>query len=577
MLTGLMTFVANRRLSQVLIGLAALVTAGTMIGFHISDVMQLAVNGPVGIALIVAAFVAIGALAGNGLPDEIGRPKDVNRLTTLAVPVLQTQLQPYYLAVIAVILLIQHAVAAQSDWAMILMIVGGFIVLLPWLKANAAVYLGTIAAVPVAAILLQNRGLAGLLLSIFGGGALLMLAADAYRAEKVERERMTVVLILMFFSMLFWAFFEQAGSSVSMFTDRNVDRIVGGRVLTSADVGKTQDRVVISSALLGRDVAGQKWNLSMVNTAQDVARKVVEEAPVKMSVQDLQKEVNTAALKAVKDLVTKPTASNTKADSAPAGDSKTDEKADGQPDQKADQASDENSTDDGAGEEGGGDWSVKLRRAFLARELQPYLESVTVTDGMVGMKIEGKEVPASMFQAANAIFILIFGLVFTLLWALLASIRLEPNTAVKFSLGLLQLGLGFVAFWWGAKTSNGGIVAMGWLLLGYMFHTTGELCLSPVGLSMVTKLSPPRMVSTVMGAWFLATAFSNFLAGMIAALTGIGHGTKERGMIPFPDQTVNVYGNVFYQIAVASIIASVVLLVLSPLLVKWMHQDKEQN
>ena len=64
------------------------------------------------------------------------------------------------------------------------------------------------------------------------------------------------------------------------------------------------------------------------------------------------------------------------------------------------------------------------------------------------------------------------------------------------------------------------MVAVSWLLLAYLLHTTGELCLSPVGLSMVTKLSPARIVSTVMGAWFLATAFSNFLAGLIAQLTG---------------------------------------------------------
>ena len=68
---------------------------------------------------------------------------------------------------------------------------------------------------------------------------------------------------------------------------------------------------------------------------------------------------------------------------------------------------------------------------------------------------------------------------------------MEPSTPLKFALGLLQLGLGFVAFWAGTMTADQrGMVAVGWLLLGYLFHTTGELCLSPVGLSMITKLSP---------------------------------------------------------------------------------------
>ena len=89
---------------------------------------------------------------------------------------------------------------------------------------------------------------------------------------------------------------------------------------------------------------------------------------------------------------------------------------------------------------------------------------------------------------------------------------------------------------------------------------------------MVTKLSPPRMVSTVMGAWFLATAFSNYLAGMIAALTGVGgHGGGKENVIPPPIETVHVYGDVFGHIAIAAMVSGVILLALSPLLVRWMH------
>ena len=79
------------------------------------------------------------------------------------------------------------------------------------------------------------------------------------------------------------------------------------------------------------------------------------------------------------------------------------------------------------------------------------------------------------------------------------------------------------------------MVLMGWLLLGYLMQTTGELCLSPVGLSMVTKLSPSHLVSTVMGMWFLATAFSQFLAAIIAQFTGVTHGSGE-SVIPAPDR-----------------------------------------
>ena len=154
----------------------------------------------------------------------------------------------------------------------------------------------------------------------------------------------------------------------------------------------------------------------------------------------------------------------------------------------------------------------------------------------------GAEMPASVFQSVNPIYIMLLGLVFSIMWSLLANVGLEPSTPVKFSLGLMQLGLGFAAFWWGARTADAdGIVAIGWLLAGYLMHTTGELCLSPVGLSMVTRLSPAQLVSTVMGGWFLATAFSQFLAAIIAQFTGVS-GSGEGGVERIARATGNGHG-----------------------------------
>ena len=129
-----------------------------------------------------------------------------------------------------------------------------------------------------------------------------------------------------------------------------------------------------------------------------------------------------------------------------------------------------------------------------------------------------------------------------------------------------------MALWWGAKTGDArGMVGAAWLLLAYLLHTTGELCLSPVGLSMVTKLSPKRLVSTVMGGWFLATAFSGFLAAIIATFTGVGHGGGGPNVIPVPAETIHVYGGVFGTIATAAIGAAVVAFLVSPWLKRWMH------
>lgn len=494
MLAGLATFVANILIARVLIGLTAVVTASSMVWFHLSDPMQLVINVPVAAALLVAAFVAIAALAGGGLPEDVGRAK----VST---------------------------------------------------KALVAVYVGTLLAVPLIALLVLRSQLVTQLLSIFSCLALAILLFDTFRADKVERERMFVVLILTFFSILFFAFFEQAGSSLSNFTDRNVNRIVGGTELTKADVGRKLDKLPVTSALLGRKVGERTWKLKMVDLAQAAARTTVMESPENASREEIQRAVNLAALKAVDEFV------------------KSESEIGKTPEVKATTPAPEEPSQKG----GSADWSAQVQRAFLAKELTPFLESVEVTDDMLGMTIEGREVKASMFQAANPIYIMIFGAPLALVWSFLATRRWEPNTAVKFSLGLLQLGLGFGALWLGTQYSTKyGIVAMEWLLLGYLLHTVGELCLSPVGLSMVTKLSPARMVSTVMGGWFLAAAVANNMGGMIASLTGVGE-EGEVTVFPLPIESVHVYGGVFGFMAIAGCISAGVLLILSPILVKWMH------
>ncbi len=192
----------------------------------------------------------------------------------------------------------------------------------------------------------------------------------------------------------------------------------------------------------------------------------------------------------------------------------------------------------------------------------------------IGMGIAEKsdELAASSFQAVNPTYILIFALVFNWIWSKLRAIGWEPNAGIKFSLGLLQLGLGFGAFWLGAQSANDrGMVNVTWLLLGYLFHTTGELCLSPVGLSVMTKLAPKVLVSTLMGSWFLATAFSQYLAAIISQFTGVGEGGGDE--LPIPKDTVNIYGDVFGQVAIVSIICALICLAISPILKRWMHLD----
>ncbi len=444
MLIGLCIFIFPPKVNIFTIGGGALGTAYALFAIAPEAGFQKYINWVIAVAIIIAAGVAVTALLKGGLPDWAGeQPEEAREKGATAV---------------------------------------------------VPVYIATIISIPVIAFLLRGKGLAGIVLTGFGIVALIWLIYQIATRPRIEKERLQVVLILMFFSMLFWAFFEQAGSSVTNFTDRNIDRVTEERVLTEADVGKSV-KITLNQAQLG-------WNIP----GYDV-----------LTIDELDK-FRTDKNKAL-------------------------EKA---------RESDPNA-----------------QPAEFDMELE-------VTQEHVGMGINGDEVPASIFQAFNPTYILIFGLVFSSLWTFMASRGIEPSIPVKFSIGLMQLGLGFGAFWVGAQQADEkGMVWVGWLLLGYLLHTTGELCISPVGLSMVTKLSPADICSTVMGSWFLALAFSNYLAALIAGLTGVEHGGGGgEGGIPAPIETLAIYTPVFKNVGIAAIVGGFVCLALSGILVKWMHMDE---
>jgi POT family proton-dependent oligopeptide transporter len=126
--------------------------------------------------------------------------------------------------------------------------------------------------------------------------------------------------------------------------------------------------------------------------------------------------------------------------------------------------------------------------------------------------------PASFLQSVNPILIIALAPVFAWLWVALSKRRIEPSAPAKFSLGLILLGLGFGVMVWASVLTLGQTKQVGphWLILTYLFHTCGELCLSPVGLSTVTKLAPHRKVGQMMGIWFMSISLGNLMAGLVA-------------------------------------------------------------
>ncbi len=186
-------------------------------------------------------------------------------------------------------------------------------------------------------------------------------------------------------------------------------------------------------------------------------------------------------------------------------------------------------------------------------------------------------VPTGWFQSLNPLFIVLLGIPFSMLWNGLGAKGKNPPTPVKMYLGLAQVALGFVCLVLAVfemQTSPDMKSSMSWLVLAYFFHTTGELCISPVGLSMVTKLAPLRLGSLMMGVWFLVNFVGNTLAGYIGAFT------EHMGEYPWMTSLAADFGvraehagllGVFGGLAVVLLAFSLVLWMISGRVVAWMH------
>lgn len=182
------------------------------------------------------------------------------------------------------------------------------------------------------------------------------------------------------------------------------------------------------------------------------------------------------------------------------------------------------------------------------------------TDSFIDRRIGDFEVPASWFQSVNPVFIVLLAPLFAMFWNSKLGKRL--TTPVKMGVGMIILGVGFW-FMLGAvaeRNANGNVedvankAAMMWLIMTYLFHTIGELCLSPVGLSVVTKLSPPKLASILMAVWMLSSSAANFIGGFVASSV----------------ETMGA-GQVFTYISGFVIVCGILLILLNKFIVKMMH------
>jgi len=530
MVIGVAIFVVPNRLAQLLIMAAAITLGAGMLWFRPGEPFTTGISVLVGVLILAAGVTAWVALNRGGLPKTAGAPKDPELLRRKVLGPITAEWAVYLGALLAVpilMLLVSGFSPFTDKGEAVHLLSDDFVKELAESESKLARVSGV--------VLKEISRPAALILLLSAVGAVAYLGYAAVKLDTIPRQRMYVVLVLTLFSVLFWTFFEQASSSINNFTDRNVDRVLGGRSVRQDEVGsvitfrlepETSDPELSKLPLLSQEQLGRRYG--NVSAARQIERAIRKEEEALKSLEP--KEIDALATGATANQVLTLT---------------------------------------------GLTYLRSVAKADGARPEERKLDWLVVQEN-VGMRIDGAEVPASWFQAVNPVYIILFGMVFSGLWYFLAQRGLEPSTTVKFALGLLQLAGGFGAFWYGAQSADErGMVSIVWLFLGYLLITTGELCISPVGLSMVTRMAPRYLVSTVMGMWFLTTALSEYFAAIIAQFTGVGTGGDGGAKpIPVPKETVHLYGDVFGWIAAVAAGSAVVCLLLSPLLTYWMHEQE---
>ncbi len=208
--------------------------------------------------------------------------------------------------------------------------------------------------------------------------------------------------------------------------------------------------------------------------------------------------------------------------------------------------------------------------AFLVVAILAVVGLHFAKDGLINQPVY--IMPAGQTQIFNALFIVLLAPVFSLLWNWMAKRGIEPSIPVKFAIALMGVGLGFMFLVWGTHFANSEFkVGLAWLAGLYLIHSVAELCISPVGLSMITKLSIARIVGLMMGVWFLSISVAQYVGGVVAQVASV---ETVGGEVTNLSVSLQTYAGVFWKIGIASVIIGAVLLVLSPLLRKWMHGVK---
>lgn len=375
---------------------------------------------------------------------------------------------------------------------------------------------------------------------------------------QIRRDRLIVLSILAFFTIFFWMAFEQAGGSMTIFANDYTDRIMNGSAATAFTIVNAIIVLVPTAILtwvLAKLFQATFKRIALSNVLLGTSFLIIWGIVIWMINKDLNTKSYEIQYASVFDKTEVDEESGEKKDIfIPIN-------------EKMDVAGKETRLDtttirqDRDLETGGdiylvdvdGQGTFRNVHGKKADKLETKIEATVIRE-----KENELEIPASWFGILNSLFIISFAPLFSKIW----QSRFNPSAPVKFAFGLILLGVGFgflayggMSIEQGAKTAGVSII---WLIMAYLFHTLGELSLSPVGLSYVSKLSPPKLLSLMFGIWFTATALANGLAGLMGSL------------IDYISETYSI--SFFFMIfTVVPMAAGLILIVMNKWLVKKMH------
>lgn len=398
------------------------------------------------------------------------------------------------------------------------------------------------------------------------------------RYTKVVRDRMFAFIIFAFFTVFFWLSFEQGASSLVIFARDNVDRLLSGSAATTFNIintlltvvpliiisyvlyvlwKKTYSKIPSSNLVLVVcfifmwGIVGWMLNRDFNTTAYDVSYTAVELPDIDDAGVQLQNEKGELQYKYIpvtqnmvinssQKIVNKTITVGEPYANFKVGDKKTIINKNKELTEFSFITSEQKKTE------------LENHASLLDKE------NGFVTATITKVRDNEVEITVSWFSILNSFFIIVFASFFSKWW----ESKYNPSAAIKYALGLIIMGLGFGLLAYGSLGIIAGVkVSMIWLILAYLFHTLGELCLSPVGLSYVSKLVPARMIALMFGMWYLAIAIGNKLAAVLGGQ--IENITKAYSLSTF-----------FLIFAIVPLAAGFLVLALNPLLKKLMHGVK---